>query len=297
MESVDSQKVKYIYPRLPCLYDLGLFRVSGSGLANCFFVYAKALKYAVGNEGVKMIRPTWFQINLGPYIRREKDKRHYYYRFRSSEIGGTRKLFLLARNAIARKLNFKLNIKTLSGIEGFFEPVIDEQREISKQIIKSLPQAVLNRVPSSDSLKKSVAVHIRLGDYVQSMRTPFSWYNSAIENIIDKIPEVNEILVLSDGTDSELQFLLEGNFKIPIRRLETGDAFSDILSISKCCALVGSDSTFSAWGAFLGFVPSIFPKMHFGKISLECYNAIWSENAILEKEFIESVKKKMHNNL
>ena len=72
-----------------------------------------------------------------------------------------------------------------------------------------------------------------------------------------------EFFLFSDGSDEELEELLQ----LPkVSRLFTGSALGDILALSKCNAIIGSDSTFSGWGAFLGQVPVVFPKQHFGRV-------------------------------
>ena len=81
---------KYIYPVLPAVKDLYSFRIGGSGLANCLFVYAKAIVKAEDSKQ-KIITPTWFNFSIGTYLRRQKDKRHYINIF-TPEISGLKKL-------------------------------------------------------------------------------------------------------------------------------------------------------------------------------------------------------------
>ena len=72
-----------------------------------------------------------------------------------------------------------------------------------------------------------------------------------------------KFLIFSDGTEEELKDILD----IPsTERAFFGNAIADIYAISKCCYLIGSDSTFSGWGAFLGQVPCTFYKKHYGPI-------------------------------
>lgn len=42
-----------------------------------------------------------------------------------------------------------------------------------------------------------------------------------------------------------------------------GNAFADLWAISRCKFVIASDSTFSAWGAFLGQRTILFCKRHF----------------------------------
>ena len=48
--------------------------------------------------------------------------------------------------------------------------------------------------------------------------------------------------------------------------VRSNSAFNDIWALSQCKLIIGSDSTFSAWGSYLGQVPIIFPKRHFGSV-------------------------------
>ena len=48
-----------------------------------------------------------------------------------------------------------------------------------------------------------------------------------------------------------------------VERCFFGNAFADMWAISKSKFVIASDSTFSAWGAFLGQRPIIFSKRHF----------------------------------
>lgn len=75
-----SNRIRYVYPELPALRTTAFVRIAGNGLANCLFVYARAVKYA-HRTGARMIAPTWFNISLGPYLRRQPDKRHYLHLF------------------------------------------------------------------------------------------------------------------------------------------------------------------------------------------------------------------------
>jgi hypothetical protein len=60
------------------------------------------------------------------------------------------------------------------------------------------------------------------------------------------------VVVCSDGTDDELQPLLA----LPgVVRSRSANALDDLRVLSRASLIVGSRSTFSAWGAFLGDVP------------------------------------------
>ena len=82
--------------------------------------------------------------------------------------------------------------------------------------------------------------------------------------------------MFSDGSDVELAPLLT----MPgVVRSYYGNALADIVAISKCRLLIGSDSTFSGWGAFLGNVPCVFAHLHYGKILPENALMLISDNS------------------
>ena len=107
-----------------------------------------------------------------------------------------------------------------------------------------------------------VAVHVRLGDYPERIRVPIVWYKQKILDIQKEHPEYR-FIIFSDGRDDELVELLSIQ---NVRREFFGNAMGDILAISRCCFLVGSDSTFSGWGAYLGQVPCVFYRKHYGRV-------------------------------
>ena len=107
-----------------------------------------------------------------------------------------------------------------------------------------------------------VAIHVRLGDFVEQRRVPISWYKLKIESLKMVHPDY-KFCLFSDGKDEEL---IELTSMADVKRVFFGNAIADIFAISKCCYLIGSDSTFSGWGAFLGQVPSVFYRKHYGPV-------------------------------
>lgn len=244
---------KYVYPKLMAFKDLLLFRIGGSGLANCLFVYARAIQYAHGT-GAKLITPTWSKFSIGTYIRREKDKRSYVNLFTTrNEISGVRKIFTVLFG----------HPYVEQGLKSYFCDFIDDAEYIRNYIINHIQSEIKVYVDSHD-FTNCVAVHIRLGDYPEEHRTPTEWYK---EKIISKSKEGKyRFLLFSDGTDEELASLTS----LPnVERTFFGNAIADIYAISKCCYLIGSDSTFSGWGAFLGQMPCVFFRKHYGRVLVD----------------------------
>ncbi len=261
-----NDKYLYVYPKLPAASGTYSFvRFSGSGLANCLFVYARAIKYA-HVTGSKLITPTWFNISLGPYIRHQTDKRHYLNLFNSSgEISGLDKLLKL--------LFCKKQIHVIEGLGTYFADLLDDSQYIASYIKNHVCPQLLQKVEISN-FTHCVAVHVRLGDYPENVRVPIEWYKQKINNLQKANPEY-KFYVFSDGKDDELAELTSIR---NVKRAYFGNAIADIFAISKCCYLIGSDSTFSGWGAFLGQVPCCFYRKHFGPVLKNSSNEIVESN-------------------
>ena len=252
----------YIYPKLPAVYTTPFMRVGGNGLANCLFVYAKAIVLAQKYQAT-MISPAWFNFSIGTYLRNESDKRHYLGIINhNNEVCGLRKLFILlftAKTNDEKQLHDNRDeVLVVEGIYDFFKPLLPYQQYIHNYLIEHINHNLLKEIDSFD-FSDSIAVHVRLGDFPTERRVPMEWYVEQIR--LQK--KCKNILLFSDGTDEELEMLLS----IPnVKRVYFGGAIQDIVAISKCSYLIGSDSSFSAWGAFLGQVPCIFYRLQFGSV-------------------------------
>lgn len=248
----------YVYPKLPAaIFTSPFIRFSGSGLANCLFVYARAIQYARLNQ-CSIIAPTWLNLSIGPYLRKEKDKRHYLKLFNTQggEISGISKLL---------KLVFcSKKIQVVEGLGNFFSDLLCDSEYIASYIYDHVEPSLLHSVDVFD-FTKCVAVHIRLGDYPENLRIPMSWYKSKIMELKRTNPSY-KFLIFSDGRDDEIADLLKTE---GVRRVFFGNAIADIFAISRCCYLIGSDSTFSGWGAYLGQVPCCFYRKHYGPVLLD----------------------------
>ncbi|WP_289766029.1 hypothetical protein [Bacteroides acidifaciens] len=255
--------MKYIYPKLPAYISSPLIRIGGNGLANCLFVYAKAIVYG-HCYNLPIITPTWLNLSFGTYLRLQADKRHYYGLFNSNnEISGLRKMWLLAKLQSTTDIKKFIiekdtNLLIVEGIYDFFKPLIDYHEIIKNYILEHINPKLLEKINNFD-FTDTLAVHIRLGDFPINRRIPIDWYISEIK----KHKRYNRVLIFSDGQDEELKDLL---YLPNMERVFFGGAIQDIIAISRCSYLIGSDSSFSAWGAFLGQVPCSFYRTQFGII-------------------------------
>lgn len=239
---------KYVYPALSGR-DFSFFRLGGPGLANCMYVAARA--YVRSKElNCELFRPTWERLGIGQWIRREKDKRFYVGLFKGESLWATIRRFWLSR--------FSSKVEKIEGLGDYFDSLIDHRGEIRSYFENCIEPEAIKNVP--DSLSQVIGLHARMGDYPTEFRVPVSWYVDMVQRIRAVLGREVEVKIFSDGTDDELKELLS----LPnVHRMFCGNALADIVALSRCGLILGSDSTFSGWAAFLGEVSTIFYRVHY----------------------------------
>jgi hypothetical protein len=100
-------------------------------------------------------------------------------------------------------------------------------------------------------------------------------------------------VIVSDGKESELRELLDQE---QVTLVRAGSAISDLLVLSNSKVLIASaGSSFSAWAAFLGQMPSIAHPSHsfdwFKLVNQHDYYVGGAEPTRLPEVFIRQVKK------
>jgi hypothetical protein len=113
-----------------------------------------------------------------------------------------------------------------------------------------------------------IAVHIRLGDFMRNdhdkdspnVRQPIAWYREAID--LAKSISKNDRQKVTIFTDSYCTEVAELEHQFNAKIDHSNNALQAIIRMSQAKILVGSRSTFSLWGAFLGAEKSIWPA-HF----------------------------------
>jgi hypothetical protein len=226
---------------------------------------------------VQMLAPTWFKVRIGPYRRRESDKRRYDRLFTNAGyVHGPRRLALLAT---ARRIEEGADLPTrgtrpavvrFSGLGEFLGPAIGRSAEVAAELRRITRPEFL----PPDRGERFVAMHVRAGDFTAAdeaklragefnMRLPLVWYVAVATQLRSIFPFVS-LRVFSDGSPAELAPILA----VPGTKLVTGgSAITDLLDLSAAACLVASGSTFSSWAAFLGQVPSIwFPGQFRGSL-------------------------------
>ena len=256
----------FIYPKLPAVKDFLIFRIGGNGLANCLFIYAGAIIKSK-ETGAKIITPTWLNISIGTYLRKQNDKRHYFKVFKNETISGFRKLFIL----IFRKQK----VLTIEGFGNYFEDLKGKNIIINQHFQLQFAGNLTSSLPKFNT--NVISIHIRLGDYPIERRVPIIWYKSVVIKINELCQSKYEFNLYSDGTNEELKELLIFN---NVKRNNHKDAIIDLWLMSKSILIIASDSTFSAWAAYLNQTPLIFYKRHFSTVLNNLENEIVIENNI-----------------
>ncbi|MDE8650473.1 hypothetical protein [Novosphingobium album (ex Liu et al. 2023)] len=270
---MNGKIVPFVYASLPSRHDFGLIRLGGAGLGNCFFVYFAAFVMA-RKLGRPLVAPEWSHLRLAAMLRGVRDLRRYGLLLRAApdEWTGEARLRALLRllrphetvatgPAITREamaegpLRVVLGDYTFDGLGAHRDAIRARLIEISRS-----PRPM----PRWGS-EGYAAVHVRLGDFFPPSEDPnerddfnrriaFDWYRGAIAGVRRRRPDM-PIRLYSDGSDGELAPLLD----LPGISVRRGpDALSDLIGLASASLLIGSNSTFSRWAAFLGDMPSIW---------------------------------------
>lgn len=245
-----------------------------AGLGNMLFPWARAEVFSLKNKA-KILAPQWVHIKIGPFIRRERDKRYYIRLFDNSNyIRGIKKYIILLKSLKISETDFENCKKELNenkkttvifkGMKDFFEPFIEHNNYLHLRLLDILHPR-LKPLINNFKDEEFIGVHVRRGDFLQKQGnkkfypTPDEWYLSSIKNLREILGFPMKCKVFSDGKKQDLTFLsnLEN-----IEIIKQNKAIVDLLKLSRSKFLItSSGSTFSMWAAFLGQMPSIwYPK-------------------------------------
>lgn len=265
-----------IYPVLGSSVDFWFVRVAGHGLGNCFYTYFHAIALAE-KHGAAVVAPPWFSLKLGPLLRGEPSKRFYWRMFKpfAGEIYGMKKLVTLMKSYRKRVIVEVGGSKEPLVVEGALNFVVSSAftfqglHEYRSIVRERLLGTVNDPIPSGHRWGAGdyIAVHIRLGDFAvaadkaafdgdhSNLRIPMNWYVNLTRALRNRYRE-KPIYVFSDGDQESLRPMLDQGAKV----YRSGSDMTDLLAMSGASLLVGSNSTYSRWAAFLGNMPSIWIK-------------------------------------
>ncbi|CAM6054515.1 unnamed protein product [Sphagnum tenellum] len=268
-----------IYPSLPGAADFGVIRIGGNGMGNCLYPYFHAAVMAK-KYNCQMLAPLWWSIKIGPVLRGEFSLRRYGKMFRAhpDEIVGLRRALRLLMPGPRKRIYVRVGdqfyetepsgLTVVKAVMGKFSfDGLHPHRAFIRQRLLEILITQPEQQPQWGN-GAYAAAHIRLGDFaepktnllqiddVEGIRIPLDWYRKAILRVRALHPNL-PIYVFSDGYEYELRSILD----IPDVRIhrEPNDV-GDLLALAQARLLIGSNSTFSRWAAFLGNMSSIWLK-------------------------------------
>jgi hypothetical protein len=285
----------------------GLPDVGRCGLGHSLLAWGRCHVWC-RRTGALPLAPNWFRPRIGPYLRRERDKRNYFLLFQAGNaIGGIERLKLLL--TLPKLLESEADDSAPP-----VEPSIIVFRTIADNDIRRDFAAIQGHADllhhdlvamtrpqyrPKPLVRHHIAVHVRLGDFSapaneqtvrdgrQNVRVPIRWYASALAALRKALGDIPAI-VYSDGADNQLAEILE----LPaVQRAPRQPSITDLLSIAQADALIGSGSGFSIWGSFLGRVPRLsFPGQSLVSV-LDSHGAeaVMEEDDPVPTTFIDSV--------
>lgn len=274
MAQIHSMPSRFAYPRL-----------NRSGLGNLLIIWARAEIYAE-QEGLQVLQPQWTQPKIGPLLRGERDLRYYVGLFkRDTFVGGWRKRWILARSERLREVDLdnreladlpKHAVVEFAGLGDMFNPLIAKHQFLAKRLQEIAASRVLQEV-AAEGNDYDIACHVRRGDiaimnpgeevtpWKTNKALPDSWFNNALDSITLRLKRRPRIRIFSDGTDDELQLLLD---RPGCTRAAPKSALADILCLANApTVLTTGSSSFSTWGVLLGqqpaaWYPSLLQLVH-----------------------------------
>jgi Glycosyl transferase family 11 len=276
---LDGAAMLTIYPSLPGRSDFGILRISGNGIGNCFYAYFHAVVLA-SQHGAQLVAPTWWSVKLGPLLRGELSLRRYGTMFRPhpDEISGFGKFVRLTtswhgRERVRIRMGQRVGQLPAGGLVAVEAPAgeftfcgLHSHRDMIRSRLLEILACPPGEIPRWGR-GGYAAAHIRLGDFrptrsdqlsslKDGLRIPLAWYEKAIRRVRALLPEL-PVFIFSDGHAHELANItaIRG---VTLRR-EPSD-IADLLALAQAELLIGSNSTFSRWAAFLGNMPSIWVK-------------------------------------
>lgn len=252
-------------------------RLGRAGLGNILFPWARAELFA-RSTGIRIVAPDWGTLRVGPYLRREPDKRRYGSFFTCTDhVHGMRR-FVLDKFATpllegqpecvydAAKCSARPHVVVFSGIGELFSPLLSEH-EYVRQRLWDMTRIQL-RPGAGAKGPQFIAMHVRRGDItrqgftesdlaVSNQYTPLDWFvEMAVAMRRESTTAEMPIVVYSDGSADELSALLKVS---GVQMAQRQPAIVDLWSMSQASLLFASGySTFSMWASYLGGMPSVY---------------------------------------
>ena len=239
-----------------------------AGLANKLFVWARACVFSRLNA-LPMETVGWSYPKLGPLLRGEPSSRMYARYFRRTngiawprlgmEVAGGRTLTeppCRKLDRVERKTTYVF--RRLPHWSDLFADIRDHRDELREALLDYVRPQYVGLADQAG--RPVVSLHVRRGDFrklapnedfkrVGGVRTPDDYFGDIVAGIRGVAGPDVPITIFSDGTDSDLGFLL----RLPgVARAERRNDVTDLLTLSRAKVIVTSaGSTYGEWAAFL----------------------------------------------
>lgn len=248
-----------------------------AGLGNRLFPWARCRVYSE-LHGFPMLAVRWWQLKLGPLLRRETDWRFYGGLFHpaESDIRHWRRLLV---EGWAQRMPEPADLNWTPALRNSTRPqmiVFEGERdhfarlngweEYLRRSLLAITRTRWRAVDGRPGVEYPVGIHVRRGDFqpVESeqemyyrgvVRTPLEWFIRSLRWLRDMVGRPVGAFVVSDGPAADLTALLAEPNVVLVR---SGSALGDLLTLSKANVLLASGgSSFSAWASFLGQMPTL----------------------------------------
>lgn len=240
-------------------------RLRGSGLGNLLLTWARAHALAAEHGGA-VVRPVWPQVRPRTLLWQEGPPRLYLREIRTVPGEWSRRdLVRWSAASDAATLDEEgflaerppgPAVVTVRGLGDMFDPLV-AHRDLVRQLLRAAAPPRPGHGPPAGPAY--AAVHVRLGDFkapVEGERSEVDalTHRTSLERFVEVArpvaDEFDRTLVFTDGRPADVAPLLSlpGASFVP-RRWST---MSTIWAMAEAAVLVPSQSTFSAWAAFLG---------------------------------------------
>ena len=259
------------------------------GLGHSLLAWARCHIWCQAHQAT-MLGPIWLRPRIGPYLRRERDKREYFKLFNNAGYKGEPLrswLLLTAKKLAAESLAPGETPSVATGkpqvvvfrnaLASNFEKHFHEVRGHGRSLhsaLTAITRPAYRPRPFTDA--PFIALHVRLGDFSafdpsqiangqHNRRLPIDWYCEALQALRQALGHDMPATVFSDGDDSELSALLS----LPqVRRAPDAESVTHMLEMARARAIISTGSGFSLWSAFFGQMPRItYPRQRLVQVN------------------------------
>ncbi|GAB3255236.1 hypothetical protein GCM10027456_31810 [Kineosporia babensis] len=244
----------------------GQVQIGRAGLGNELLPFARCASWCDSELGT-MLPVGWRKLHVGPYLRRESDKRQYHRELRSRVSGPNpvqamrikRRLPLVSEDHASEAGS---HVRVFSGLGRYFQDLLGAESAV-RSALRSHSKV---RLPSKDACQSHVAVHVRRGDFgagsqqsalsgVNNTATPLSVFTEVVQQVRAHRAKQRFLLFTDEPDSAEIQQWAEEHV---VEFAPRGTALQHIFLMASCSGVVTSNSTFSGWGAYLGEGPALW---------------------------------------